>query len=137
MTLLSLAWFVAWAITASETGAFSAPSAPSKINPGNNRRNERRSNRNGHVDVNIEAHAPPVGPMVGVGNYSVVWSTSLYDQWYAGVSLLSASEGSSSVPFMMSGGNWCVHRAHNNDGSVLSFLSSNLQQMSVVKTTQV
>lgn len=42
-----------------------------------------------------------------IGNVSVVWSTSLYDQWYTAASLTAAPAGSPSLPFMVSGGNWC------------------------------
>lgn len=47
----------------------------------------------------------PTAPMNGTGNFSLVWSTAFFDQWYTAASL-TLPITKSSLPFMLTGGNW-------------------------------
>ena len=79
--------------------------APSKVRIAGRGHSGRRT---GVAPVAQPAGPRVVPPMNGTGNFSLVWSTNFFDQWYTAASLTSsaAAPTSSSLPFMLTGGNW-------------------------------
>jgi len=77
--------------------------APSKVRIAGRGHSGRRT---GVTPTAQSAGLPhPTAPMNGTGNFSLEWSTAFFDQWYTAASLtLPVAE--SSLPFMLTGGNW-------------------------------